>query len=513
MTRNFLLGIDIGTSASKGVLTDLQGRVIAQRSIEHAVNSPRPGWFEQDADSVWWGDLVRICRALLAESSIAPVAIAALRVSSLSPDMLPVDGNGVPLRPGMLYSDGRAQEEIEEIGRQFNAEDLYRITAKTLSSSSVGPKILWLRKHEPQTYARTRTVHTATSFLVFKLTGNAVIDHVEAAGFNPLFDAHAMQWNPDVCDALQISQALLPEIRWTTDLAGAVTATAAAATGLAEGTPVVTGTCDAFAEAVSVGAVDIGEATLSYGSTMVFTLVLDHLQIEPGMSAGPGPLPHTYKIGSSMSCASSLTRWFRDNFGAPERQAEEVTGISAYQLLSAEAATVPPGAEGLVVLPYWAGERSPIYDSRARGLVLGLTLSHTRRHFYRALIESVGYGLRHNLEIMAATGAPIKRIVATGGGTQSELWTQIVSDIVGQEQEIARNPLGAPYGNAFMAGYGAGIFADLAPLRSDWAPATTRVVPDPKAHALYDRYYEVYRTLYSANREAMHSLARLASTQ
>jgi xylulokinase len=503
--------VDIGTTGSKGVLVDLDGNVVAHKGLEHSTDSPRPGWYEQDADQVWWGDLKKIIRGLIAESGVEGSAIAGVGISALSPEMLPVDEGGRPLRKGILYSDGRARKQIEQLVRQFSGGDIFHVETTSLSTHSVGPKILWFRENEPALFERTRVIHTATSYLVFKLTGASLINFVEAYGFNPFFDAQQLKWDQDVCRALDLSTDLFPEARlWATDLAGEVTAEAARETGLAEGTPVIVGTCDAFAEGLSVGTVEVGEANILYGTTMIFGLTLGGPQTASGAPGIPGPLPNTFRTGLAMSASGALTTWFRDNFGQMEQEAEEKLGISAYQLLSEQAAEIPPGSEGLVILPYFAGERSPIHDGLARGMVLGLTLSHTRKHIYRALLEAVAYSLRHSLEAMGDTGVEIQRIVSTGGGAKSALWTQIVGDVIGQDQEVILNPFGAPYGDAFMAGYGAGIFKDLSPFREGWAPKTRKVRYNPETKKVYDQYYEVYRGLYEINKDSMHTLARLS---
>ena len=506
----YLLGVDIGTSGSRGVLVDLEGNVVTRKAVEHGIDSEKPGWYEHDADRVWWADLKTITRALLSEGKADAEAVAAVGISALGPDMLPVDQSGRPLRKGILYSDGRAQKQIDDIVDQFGVEEMFQSVGKNLSSSSIGPKILWLRENEPALYRRVHKIHSASSYLVFKLTGEVVVDYVIARGYCPLFSTRDMDWNKNACRKLGLPMDILPEARWGTDLAGHVTAEAARETGLAEGTLVITGTADACAEALGAGVVAEGEASLLYGSTTVFTLITGKREPRGRFYPLPWAIPNTYKVGFNMSASGILARWFRDNFGQVEQDVEGSLGINAYQLLGAQAAEIPPGCEGLIVLPYFAGERSPIYDVLARGLMIGLTLSHTRRHVYRALLEGAAYALRQNLEVLRATGAQVKRIIATGGGTKSRLWTQIVSDVTGRDQEIVAEPLGAAYGDAFMAGYGAGIFKDLSPLREGWAPAMTRVRHNPEAQPVYDRYYQVYCDLYESNKDHMHELAELS---
>ena len=508
--NNYLLGVDIGTSGSKGVLVDLGGNVIAHQSVEHGVDTPRPGWFEHDADAIWWADFKRICRALIAETGAPAGEIAAVGVSALCPDMLPVDENGRPLRKGILYCDSRAQVQHEQIIDRFGDERILEMTGHRLSTSSIGPKMLWFRDNEPALFDRTRKVYSATSYIIFKLTGESVVDYMHAPFYDPMFDIRRMDWDLGVCEELGLSPELLPALRWATDVAGGVTRDSAAETGLAEGTPVITGTCDGTAEGLSVGAVREGEASLLYGTTMGLAVMSDSVRTHPALVVLPGAIPNTYRTAFAMSASGALTTWFRDNFGQVEQEVEAQLGINAYALLSAQGSDVPPGSEGLIVLPYFAGERSPIYDPLARGLILGLTLSHTRKHVYRALLEGVAYSLRHSLEMLVGTGVKVKRIIATGGGTRNRLWTQIVSDVIGKDQEIAVQPFGSPYGDAFMAGYGVGIFKDVSPLRTGWASETSRVEHNPETKRVYDKYYAVYRELYETNKDHMHALAQLS---
>ena len=510
--QEYLLGIDVGTSGSKGVIVDLRGRVVAFKSVDHGVDTPRPGWYEHDADAIWWTDLKTITRALIAEGRVEPDRIAAVGVSALRPDMLPVDENGAPLRKAILYCDGRAKTQINQIVKEFSDRAPSQVSAKSLSTHFSGPKILWFRQNEPDLYDRTAKIHTGSSYLVFKLTGESRVSFGEAMGYAPLFDAQQMAWDQDICRRLGLPVALLPSVSWATDVAGGVSAEAARETGLAEGTPVILGTGDAMAETLSVGAVLEGDAALLYGSTMVLAVLgSERLAGQCAELARPGPIPGTRMAVTAMSTSGALTTWFRDNFAEAEQEAEARLGTNAYQLLDDQAAQVPPGSEGLIVLPYFAGERGPIWDSQARGLLIGLTLSHTRRHVYRALLEGVAYGLRQNVELLEQQGIAIRRVISTGGGTRSRLWPQIVSDVLGKDQEVIVNPIGAPYGDAFLAGYGVGVFDDPASLHDQWAPETTTVRCEPETTAVYDRYYQVYCGLYEQNKDSMHMLADLST--
>ncbi len=510
MVARYLLGVDIGTNGSKGVLTDRDGTVVAHHAREHRVMTPRPGWCEQDADEAWWGGLRQIIGQLLAQSGVDARDVAGVGISGMCPNVLPVDEEGRPLYSGMLYSDNRASRQIQEITAQMGEATIHRLAGRGLSPDSVGAKVAWLRENEPQVFARMRMVHTVTSYVVWKLTGVSAIDYTVAPRFSPMFDVQALGWDREGCAAVGITAEQLPTAQWATAVAGQVTERAAGETGLAAGTPVITGTCDGTAEAVSVGTVERGEASLLYGSTMALIVFAAEGVSHPRLFVSPSPIPGIYKASLAMSASGALTRWFRDQFGQMELAAQNAIGIDAYQLLGDQADTVPPGSEGLLVLPYFAGERAPIYDSRARGIIIGLTLSHTRRHVYRALLEGVGFGLRHGMEDLAEAGVEITRIVATGGGTKSRVWTQIIGDVIGRDQEIVASPYGAPLGDAFLAGLGIGLFHDVSPLRGSWVQATGVVRHDPARTRVYDAYFKVYRGLYGKLRESMHALAELS---
>lgn len=512
MRRRFLLGVDIGTQGSKGVLVSEGGDVVASHSVEHGLSIPRPGWAEHDAEAVWWSGFVNLARDLIFRAQIDPRDVAAVGTSALSPAMVPVDETGHPVRPAILYLDTRAGAEVARM-----TEGLRLTGAARLVAHDAGPKIVWFREHEPDRWRRTRRLVSAHGFVVAKLTGRYTIDSGTARQFRPLFDHAGRSWDAHACDLFDVPLALMPEIVDATEIVGGVTAAAAATTGLAEGTPVIGGITDFMAEAVSTGAVDEGDVVVSYGTTLCL-VAYSRRPIEccPGLYAGPhlfGDLPQLYRglhsVGGGMSTSAALTRWFRDHFGQGERRAEQELGVSAYGVLGLEAEAVPAGSEGLVVLPYFSGERSPIHDALARGVIFGLTLAHGRGHVYRALLEGVAYGVQHHVELMREAGMPLRRIVATGGGARSQLWTQIVSDVTGLPQEVIA-PSNAALGAAFLAGYAVGSFTEVNDV-TRWARSEREVHPRAAVHDVYQGYYAVYRRLYEQTKEEMHTLARLSA--
>ena len=508
---SYLLGVDVGTQSSKGVLVSLDGQVAAYHAVEHGVSRPFPGWAEHDADAVWWADVTSIVRALLRRTEVDPASVAAVGVSALAPAMVPVDADGRPLRPGILYGiDTRAHAEVERLNRELGWDGSDAPPGRRLQAQSVSPKIVWFRDHEPARWEQTWKVLGATGYLVHRLTGAFVVDPVNAEALAPLYDPANGAWDAAMCDRLQVPLAVLPEIHEPADVVGRVTPEAARQTGLAAGTPVICGTIDGLAEYLSSGVIREGEGCVAFGSTMCMCVLSSVPRRHALLYGGRSLVPGLSRLSGGMATSGALSRWFRDNFAPREVQAELESGVSAYQRLSADAAAVPPGSEGLVALPYFSGERTPVFDHQARGLILGLTTSHTRHHLYRSLLEGVAYGLRHHFDLMAEVGVVPGRLVAVGGGSQDRLWTQIVADVTGQVLECVELPIGPALADAFLAGYGLGLFENFEPLAERWVRIGRVVRPDPGATAVYDRYYAVYRRLYERNVEAMHELAGLS---
>jgi xylulokinase len=484
-----LLGIDIGTSSSKGVLTDAHGRVLATATRPHETSTPHPGWFEHDADTVWWADFLAIARELV--DAADGRELAGLAVSGIGPVLLPADGAGVPLRPGILYGiDTRSGPQITSITEELGAAKILERGGTPLSSQAIGPKIRWLAENEPGVYERTEHLFMASSYLVHRLTGRYVLDHHSASQCDPLYDLRAADWAHDWA-SIVAPNLPLPELAWPTEVVGTVTATAADETGLPQGLPVTAGTVDAWAEATSVGVTEPGDTMVMYGTTMFLIQVLADPRPHPGLWTTRGAFPGTYNLAAGMATSGAITDWLRKLVGGD------------FATLVGEAAQVPAGSRGLVLLPYFAGERTPIFDSDARGVIAGLTLGHGRAELYRAALEGVAYGVRHNLEVMRESGGAARRLVAVGGGTQGDLWTQIVTDVTGTTQQVPTHTVGAALGDAVLAATAVGVDVDM----STWNPPGHEVTVNDEAAARYDEFYRHYRDLYPATKDTAHFLA------
>lgn len=493
MAGDSLLGIDIGTQGAKGVLCDATGHVVASVYREHTISAPRPGWAEHDADQIWWGAFVTLVRAMLTESGIRPAQVAAISVSGLVPGMLPLDAEGRPLRPAILYTDRRAQDELEEIVVRLQEAGLSENDTGPIGLGSPIPQLMWVRNREPEVFSRTARIVQCAPYIVYRLTGCTTVDHAMKRSYAPLYDPEHDGWSDHRAALLGLDINLLPErIAWATDTAGHVSERAARETGLAAGTPVAVGTADAFADMVGAGVVVPGAAMALYGS---FTAVLIGHDRPVSTWLGYHCLPGMYFSGAGVHTGAALTRWFRDQFGQAELAMERALGENAYQWLDRQAAQVPPGCDGLVALPDFTGEKSRLHPALNRGALVGLTTSHSRAHVYRALLEAIAYELRFQL---TESGAIPKHMTAVGGGARSPVWTQIMSDVLDVTQDVLDVPYSAPYGDAYLAGMVVGLFEDTRTLREKWIRVRRTIHPDPVTHDVYMQSFSAFRAVRDA---------------
>ena len=486
----YTLGLDIGTFESKGVLVDETGAIVASAAAPHKMLVPRPGWAEHRADEDWWADFVSISRALLADSGVDPKAIACVATSAIGPCLLPVDADGRPLTNAILYGvDTRATDEIADLNARIGADRILDCCGNALTSQSVGPKILWLRRNRPEVCAQAAYFVTSTSYVVFRLTGQMVIDHYTAANFSPLYDVAKLDWTAELAGNIA-DRERLPRLLWSTEIAGTISAKAAAETGLAEGTPVTAGTIDAAAEAVSVGVRQPGDMMMMYGSTIFIIQITGERVRDPRLWYAPWLVPGTHAAMAGLATSGTLTHWFRDQI------ARDLPADTAFATLAAEAEASPPGANGLLLLPYFSGERTPIHDPLAKGTWFGLNLTHTRGDLYRALLEGIANGTAHVIETFRDVDQSPARVLAVGGGTKNAVWMQATSDIAGVPQTVCEKTMGAAYGDAFLAACAVGMAApeDIAA----WNPAMRTVQPENRP--VYARQYRLFRELYESTK-------------
>ena len=485
------LGLDIGTGSSKGAIVDIEGNVLCQASVPHKMSMPKPGWYEQDADRIWWGDLLVLCKKLLGGLHHPKVSIKGVALSTIGPCVLPVDKAGKPLRPGILYGiDTRAGEEIREIEAKLGREAIFAKTGQDLSSQSCCPKILWIRKNEPEVWQKTSKILTATGYLTYKLTGRYTLDIYSAIGYAPIFDLAKRTWDPSPAGFI-MEMEKLPELLWSTQVAGELTQKAAELTGLPPGVPVVTGTIDAASEALGAGVEKAGDMMMMYGSSNFFILKTATLRPTRSFWASNFLEPGAFVLTGGMSTVGSMFKWFGETF--PGRS------VGQWENLALESS---PGAGGITSLPYFAGERTPLHDPAAKGVFFGMSLASTPGDIFRSLQEAVGFGIRHNIEEMAKAGARADRIMAIGGASASRQLMQIITDITGCPQNLPRQKLGACYGDAFLAAVGTDYFGSIDEI-SRWVGMEEDITPNKTYKAVYDQGYHRYRELYNSTRHLL----------
>ncbi|MCA1569344.1 MAG: xylulokinase [Chloroflexi bacterium] len=483
-----VLGIDVSTTATKAVLLDEAGTVVGRGISEYDLSVPRPLWSEQDP-RLWWEGSVHAIRSVLGSTGVRGDEVVAIGLTGQMHGAVVLDAAGDALRPAMLWNDQRTADECDLIRRVVGPERLIEITGNDALTGFTAPKLVWIRDHEPDVWSRVAHVLLPKDDVRRRLTGEYACDKADGAG-TLLFDLAARDWSDEVLDALEIDRAWLPRTWEGPQITGSVTAEAAAATGLSAGTPVVAGGGDQAANAVGVGAVTTDVMAVSLGTSGVVFATTERPAFDPHGRAHSfcHALPSRWHMMSVMLSAAGSLRWFRDVV-AP--------GVD-YEALTAEAADVTAGSDGLTFLPYLSGERSPHADPLARGAFVGLTISHQRRHLTRAVLEGVAFGLRDGMDLLmgAGIGKPTQ-IRASGGGSASALWLQILADVLGAEIATVGTAEGAAFGAGLLAAVGAGWYPTVE--AGCDAMVTPTPVAEPGPHApRYAEGHEIYRDLYPA---------------
>lgn len=503
-----LLGLDIGTSGVKGILVRKDGEILATHISEYPLQTPRPGWAEQDPES-WWLAVRIVCQALLKKASVRSSAIKGIGLSGQMHGSVFLDAAGSSIRPCILWCDGRTGRECGEIVERFGQERLNRLTCNTALAGFTLPKILWLRKNEPEHWSQTRQILLPKDYIRYCLTGRYAAEVSDAAG-SFMFDVAGRAWSKELLRELDISPDLLPECFESTDVCGEVTPEAANLTGLTAGTPVVGGGADNTCGAIGTGVIREGQVLASLGTSGVVFSPSAEVRFDPAQRihffchSVPGLW---YLMGCMLSAGNSL-RWFRDCLAGEEIAEGRAKGVDPYSLLSAQAEQTPLGSEGLVFLPYLMGERSPHGDPDARGAFVGLTVRHSKGHLVRSIMEGVALGMTDMLEIMRELGVPAERVRATGGGARSPLWRQILADTLGAAVETIASDEGPALGAALIAGVGTGVYAGFEEATAQTVKIAGCIDPIPENQDRYRELFTVYRNLYPILKESFHRLSQ-----
>jgi xylulokinase len=493
MPEQLLLGIDVGTSGAKAVLADANGRVVATATTGYPMATPRPLWAEQNPAD-WWRASVESVRRVLRDAGSN--AVAGVGLTGQMHGLVLLDEAGEVLRPCIMWNDQRTAKQCADLTARVGASRVLELTGNPILPGFTAPKIAWVRENEPDVYRRIAHILLPKDYLRYKLTGAFHTEVADASG-TALLNVRERRWSPEMVAALDISDRWLPECYESTVPSARVSMDGAAATGLAEGTPVAGGGGDQAAGAVGTGVVVDGVVSAALGTSGVIFASSDRYRLEPEgrLHAFCHSVPNRWNLMGVVLSAAGSFRWFRDALGQAEVAAAEASGADVYDLLTAQAAEVPAGSEGLLFLPYLTGERTPYPDPEARGVYFGLTLRHGKPHLIRAVLEGVAYAMRDSLELMHGLGLRISQVRASGGGARSPLWRQILADVFESELVLVNATDGAAYGAALLGGVGAGVFASVDEACERAIAVTERVEPGPNAR-IYADYYPIYRQLY-----------------
>jgi xylulokinase len=494
---SYFIGIDVSTTATKALLMDERGRVVAVASENYAFETPHPLWSEQHPD-LWWQGTVESIQAILKKSGIDPAAVQGIGLTGQMHGLVLLDENGQVVRPAILWNDQRTGVQCDEIRSRLGKERLIKIAGNDALTGFTAPKILWVQEKEPDHWNRTRQILLPKDYVRYKLTGQYGTDKAGGAG-TLLFDIEKRDWSEEVLEALQVPTKYLPRTYEGPEITGELTKEASALTGLPADIPVVAGGGDQAAQAVGVGAVVPGIIALTLGTSgVVFATVNEpFIESEGRLHAFCHAVPNRWHLMGVMLSAAGSLRWYRDTF-APSQEFDD---------LLKPAEEVPAGSEGLLFLPYLTGERTPHPDPLARGAFIGLTVRHEQPHLTRAVLEGVAFGIRDNFELIRSAGLKtIEQVRISGGGARSNLWRQILANVLAVDLVTVNTMEGAAFGAALLAAVGTGVWRDVDTACRSTVQITGDNSPDPASSTRYEQMYELYRDLYPALRETFHKL-------
>ncbi|AYE53788.1 FGGY-family carbohydrate kinase (plasmid) [Priestia megaterium NCT-2] len=506
---HYLLGTDIGTSGTKTVLMDTKGNLIAQDLQEYDVLTPKPLWAEQWPE-VWLHAAKTSIKNTVQKSGIAAGKIQGIAISGLyGGSGIPLDENMEPVRPCMIWMDRRAEKETKWVLDNIGEKRLLEITHNGADPYYGYIKILWMKNHEPENWKKTKLFLPPNDYVIYKLTGEIAIDYSSAGNIGGIFDMNNRSWSKEMMEEMGIPLSMMPEkIVESTDIVGRLTKESAVELGLSEGMPVIASGIDCGAANIGLGVFEPGVYAAAIGTSMCAALVSDKPVKGKDLIVWPylydaKKLSYYFAGGAT---AGAIVKWFRQTMCQFEIEVEKSGGKNAYDVLNEQAETIPVGGEGLIVLPYFMGERSPVWDSDAKGTIVGLSLAHTKAHIYRAFLEAVAFSLR---DAMEATGENLgESILLAGGVTKSKLWRQIFADVTGYPIVCPIHDVEANMGDVMLAGIGTGLlsYEDV----KQWQVLDEKIMPNEQSHEKYNDYYKVYKSIYNNLKDDMKTLTKLS---
>jgi xylulokinase len=496
------LGIDIGTSSTKAVVADAQGAFFASASRSYNYKSSSPGYAEQDPED-WWQAVRDVVHELFARHPEIREQLCAIGISGQGVAAVLVGNNGEPVRDAVLWLDTRCAAEASELCAQ-HGERLTAISGKMPAAYNVEPKLLWLRNYEPEHWRNTWKVMTTTAYVTFRLTGQPVMNHSDG-GILLAYDLKKRAWSDEALSRMDLPRGIFCDLASSAEVIGKVTPEAAAQTGLPEGLAVIAGGEDTSSAGLAMGVVSEGAVQLSMGSASTVYVPLRNAAADSRLLAFPHVLDNLTLVGGSMVAGGLAADWFLQAFEAPGHITS--SKLETLKTLTALAAEVQPGANGLLFLPYLSGELQPVNDGYARGVFFGIGLQTEKAHLFRAVLEGTAFAIAHNLSLACELGASPAEIVAVGGPVRNDLWCQIISDVTGLPLRAMEDRGGAAFGDAILAGVGAGLFIDPSTMQKAHAHVRKTFLPDSESHRRYQHLFTIYRELYPRLRDLFPKVA------
>ncbi|WP_020407493.1 FGGY-family carbohydrate kinase [Hahella ganghwensis] len=508
----YIIGVDIGTQSTKALLMSASGELIAQASAAYQVEQPKPLWAQQWPD-VWLDAVHKTLGQVVARGNVVPGDIKAVCVSSLyGGSGIPVDAGINALHPCLIWMDRRANDEVDWVREHVDLDKLYAVTGNGVDSYYGFTKMLWLKRHQPDVWRQTKYLIPPNSYVNYHLTGELAVDHSSAGNIGGVYDIQDRCWSHDMLETLGIDPTMMPErLLASGDVVGELTAEAARLTGLEAGTPIVAGGVDAAMATLAAGVIEPGNHVAMIGTSMCWGYINKSTDARNGLISMPyvhNGNEDIYIFGGAITAGASIS-WFRDQFCAEDKHAAQLLeNVDVHELMELQAAKTPAGAEGLIFLPYLMGERSPVWDAKASGAFVGLTLSHSKSHLYRAVLEGLSFALRHNMECGAKGAVCLdQELIVVGGASHSDLWMQIIADITGYPVLTIEQEVEAPLGGALLAAMVCGMVEDIAEIRR-WSKLRVRATPDQTRKQRYDKLFAEYCGIYHSLKPHMHALAK-----
>ncbi len=499
---NYVMAIDAGTTGIRTLIFDDKGKILGQGYREFPSVFPQPSWVEQDAES-WWQTLGFTTQAALRNANISPSDILAISVTNQRETIVPCDENGKPLRNAIVWQDRRTVPQCDWIKKNIGMDKIYYTTGLTVDPYFSAPKILWIKENEPEIYDRTYKFLLVHDFLIMRMSDEWITDYSNASR-TMLFDIETGEWSEDLLEAMEIPKEKLPDPVPSGVKIGELTESAAKHLGLVSGITIVSGGGDQQCAALGVGVSSPGKVKSTTGTGTFVLAYLDRPVRDPKLRllCSRHVIKDKFVMEASIFTTGSTLKWYRDQFGLYEVEEAKKKNIDPYEILTQEASEAPPGSEGVIILPHFMGAGAPYWNPKARGVISGLALGHSKNHIIRAILESVGYEIRANLEIMKERGINISELRITGGASRSDIWNQIQADIIGSKIVKTRVEEATAMGAAILAFIGAGRFKDVQEATENMVRVDKHYLPDEKAHNIYNNMFQAYTKLYEALAES-----------